>query len=120
MIISPTIYQEDCIKTIWHLEKLGASFNILNAIKYLWRLGNKTADYRDDLEKVIVYISWEVAAIRENIEELKICLDNPAIFESTEKEVTRAVALSKDAADVYGEIIAQCNLLIDVYEKQEN
>lgn len=54
-------YQTNCIGTIWNLEKYrGWSFNLLNAVKYLWRLGQKDPDYRSDLKKAIEYLEWEL------------------------------------------------------------
>lgn len=52
-------YKEDCIRTIWYLEtdrKWG--FNMLNVIKYLWRLGQKDPDPVADIDKAIQYLLW--------------------------------------------------------------
>lgn len=109
LLLTPESYQADCINTIWHLEKLGSSFNKLNAIKYLWRLGCKTADYRDDLEKVIVYILWEISAIQKTIERLE-----------SEEDNFFAILLASESIDIYIKIIARCKLLISVYEERKN
>lgn len=53
--------QPDCISTIYALEAagMGWDFNLSSALKYLWRLGQKTEDYGDDLRKAITYLRWE-------------------------------------------------------------
>lgn len=53
--------QPDCIRTIYALESagMGWNFNLSSALKYLWRLGQKTEDYSDDLRKAITYLRWE-------------------------------------------------------------
>ena len=53
--------QSDCISTIYALESagMGWDFNLSSALKYLWRLGQKTEDYSDDLRKAITYLQWE-------------------------------------------------------------
>lgn len=51
----------ECRKTIYHMERhYNWGFNKSSAIKYLWRLGHKTADITKDLEKVIEYLEWEL------------------------------------------------------------
>lgn len=53
-------YKEDCIHTIWHLESDRKwNFNLLNAVKYLWRAGQKDPDPRQDLTKAVEYLEWE-------------------------------------------------------------
>ena len=53
--------QSDCIKTIHALEAagMGWNFNLSSALKYLWRLEQKTEDYGGDLRKAITYLRWE-------------------------------------------------------------
>lgn len=45
----------ECIDVVEHL-----SFNVGNAIKYLWRAGLKTESPIEDLEKAIWYIRREI------------------------------------------------------------
>jgi hypothetical protein len=40
------------------------SFNVGNAIKYLWRAGLKSPDPDEDFEKAIWYIDREIARLR--------------------------------------------------------
>lgn len=49
----------ECIEIVRHF-----TFNIGNAIKYLWRAGLKTNDPCQDLEKAIWYIQDELARVR--------------------------------------------------------
>jgi flavin-dependent thymidylate synthase len=52
-----------CIETIRRLEASDRqmdSFNFISAIKYLWRLGLKTPEVRNDLDKAIKYLKWEL------------------------------------------------------------
>lgn len=52
-------YRESCIATLNHLEYYNDwNFNCLTGIKYLWRLGQKTKDCRDDILKSIEYFQW--------------------------------------------------------------
>jgi thymidylate synthase (FAD) len=54
--------KEDCFKTIHYLEKeKNWSFDLLNAFKYLWRLGQKgsKSDLILDLNKIIDYLESE-------------------------------------------------------------
>ena len=65
LFLKPDDYKEDCIHTIWHLERnKGFSFNMLNAVKYLWRLGKKD-DSIKELEKAIDYLGWELDYVSE-------------------------------------------------------
>lgn len=51
----------ECRQTIYLMErKFGWGWNLNNAIKYLWRLGVKTDDIDDDLDKIIKYLRWEL------------------------------------------------------------
>lgn len=53
--------QASCIETIWYLEKeKGWNFNMLTAVKYLWRLGVKNPDPTSDLAKTIDYLYWQL------------------------------------------------------------
>ena len=45
----------ECIDVVEHL-----SFNVGNAIKYLWRAGLKSKDPIEDLRKAIWYINREI------------------------------------------------------------
>jgi Protein of unknwon function (DUF3310) len=64
LFLDESDYKESCIHTIWHLEDTDrGSFNQYNAIKYIWRLGQKDPDYRDDLDKAIEYWSWEIEKV---------------------------------------------------------
>ena len=66
-------YKETCIRTIWHLEAQGkGSFNQYNAIKGLWRLGQKTEDLKEDVEKIIEYLEWEIDYLEKTLKELKL------------------------------------------------
>lgn len=56
----PKYYNEhpsgvECIDIIEHF-----SFNIGNAIKYIWRAGFKSSDIVEDLEKAIWYLKREI------------------------------------------------------------
>ena len=48
----------ECIDVVEHM-----SFNLGNAIKYLWRSGLKTEDYEKDLRKAIWYIEREIVRL---------------------------------------------------------
>jgi thymidylate synthase (FAD) len=59
--------RSSCIETIRFLEAedremeaIAWTFNVISAIKYLWRLGLKTSDIRSDLGKAIQYLEWEL------------------------------------------------------------
>lgn len=45
----------ECIEVVEHM-----SFNVGNAIKYLWRAGIKSSVRREDLEKALWYIRREI------------------------------------------------------------
>lgn len=52
-------YRDDCIQTLQYAQYYqGMNFNTLTAIKYLWRLGQKTTHYTTDIEKAIDYFGW--------------------------------------------------------------
>lgn len=54
----------ECIDVVEHF-----TFNIGNAVKYLWRAGLKGVDPIQDLEKAIWYIQREIAKLKkENAE----------------------------------------------------
>jgi hypothetical protein len=51
----------ECRQTIYAMErKYNWGFNMSNALKYLWRLGQKSPDMTKDLEKVVEYLEWEL------------------------------------------------------------
>lgn len=50
--------KESCIATLLSLQSDGWGFCSLTAVKYLWRLGQKTEDYSDDIVKAIQYFEW--------------------------------------------------------------
>jgi hypothetical protein len=51
----------ECRQTIYLMErKYGWGFNINNAVRYLWRMGVKSADIQSDLTKAIQYLKWEL------------------------------------------------------------
>lgn len=51
----------ECRQTIYVMEReYGWGFNLSSAIKYLWRVGAKTADTKSDLAKAIQYLNWEL------------------------------------------------------------
>ena len=55
----------ECRQTIYVMERqYGWGFNLSSAVKYLWRLGIKTADTQSDLAKAIQYLNWELEAPR--------------------------------------------------------
>lgn len=45
----------ECIDVVEHM-----TFNVGNAIKYLWRAGLKTKDPIEDLEKALWYVAREI------------------------------------------------------------
>lgn len=54
-------YKESCIETIQAMQYYkGWNFNLCSAIKYLWRIGQKTKDIRADLVKTIDYLQWAI------------------------------------------------------------
>ncbi len=79
-------YQEDCIHTIWHLERhRNWDFNMLNAVKYLWRAGQKDPDPRSDLSKAIEYLTWAIESFenktaKDRREGLKVMIVKSLIF----------------------------------------
>lgn len=53
----------ECRQTIYVMERrYGWGFNLSQSVKYLWRLGFKTADTESDLAKAIDYLTWELEA----------------------------------------------------------
>jgi hypothetical protein len=84
LFLEQSDYKQDCIHTLWHLEESKqVRFNTLNGIKYLWRLGQKDPDYRDDLSKAIEYLGWELqivnnlaADLKQEIESSGLQIDN--------------------------------------------
>jgi hypothetical protein len=51
----------ECRQTIYLMErKFGWGFNLSSALKYLWRVGVKSADTQSDLTKAIQYLTWEL------------------------------------------------------------
>jgi hypothetical protein len=51
----------ECRQTCYIMErKYGWGFNSHNMLRYLWRLGIKTADTQSDLAKAIQYLTWEL------------------------------------------------------------
>jgi hypothetical protein len=115
MFLDDTEYKEDCIQTIWSLEERGIKFNMLNVIKYLWRLGVKNPDYRNDLEKVIVYIEWEIAAVKKNIDDLRNDIETPKLPVSTVNKARIAIAMAESIIESYDRIISHCKLVIESY-----
>lgn len=51
----------ECIQVTRHM-----TFNLGNAIKYIWRSGKKSGDAIQDLEKAIWYLKDEVQKLRGN------------------------------------------------------
>jgi hypothetical protein len=61
--INPAHYRQhpsgvECIQITEHM-----TFNIGNAMKYLWRAGKKTPDAIEDLEKAIWHIQREITRL---------------------------------------------------------
>lgn len=53
----------ECRQTIYVMERrYGWGFNLSQSVKYLWRLGVKSADIQSDLAKAIDYLTWELEA----------------------------------------------------------
>jgi hypothetical protein len=51
----------ECRQTIYAMErKYNWGFNMSSALKYLWRLGQKSPDIANDLEKTVQYLEWEL------------------------------------------------------------
>lgn len=51
----------ECRHAIYQLEReAGWTFNLCSAIKYLWRLGDKSDKISSDLSKAIDYLNWEL------------------------------------------------------------
>lgn len=73
-------YRESCIATICSLEYYsGWNFCALTGIKYLWRMGQKTKDYRDDIRKSIEYFEWAITDEFNELPSSKILSLNLAI-----------------------------------------
>lgn len=75
----------ECRQVIYAMErKFNWSWNLSNAIKYLWRLGQKTPDITKDLEKAIEYLGWE--------------LEDPKtpLSEDTRTSIETAIAMCRD------------------------
>jgi hypothetical protein len=52
-------YQPSCIETIQVMQFYRQwNFNLLTAMEYLWRLGQKSPDLKADLIKAIDYLQW--------------------------------------------------------------
>jgi hypothetical protein len=52
-------YCQSCIETIQVMQYYKHwNYNLCNALKYLWRLGEKDKDPRGDLTKAIDYLQW--------------------------------------------------------------
>lgn len=50
----------ECIEIVWHM-----NFNRGNAIKYIWRAGEKDAEREiEDLEKALFYIKDEIERLK--------------------------------------------------------
>jgi hypothetical protein len=49
----------ECITVVEHM-----TFNVGNAMKYLWRAGLKTDDPVQDLQKAAKYIEFEIARLQ--------------------------------------------------------
>lgn len=45
----------ECIQVTEHM-----SFNLGNAVKYIWRAGIKNSDHKEDLQKALWYIQREI------------------------------------------------------------
>jgi Protein of unknwon function (DUF3310) len=117
LFLHESCYKEDCIHTLWHLEELGAKFNTLNAIKYLWRLGVKDPDYREDLKKAIQYLDWERATILYLVNDLNNEIESSKL--GVERLLLNA-ALALDRAETsiatIDKTIAACKSAIAEYE----
>jgi hypothetical protein len=51
----------ECRQTIYLMEReYNWGFNMSSALKYLWRLGQKSPDIANDLEKTVQYLEWEL------------------------------------------------------------
>ncbi len=49
----------ECIDVVEHM-----SFNLGNAVKYIWRAGKKTPEARTDLHKALWYVQREIERIK--------------------------------------------------------
>lgn len=98
-------YKEDCIHTIWHLEDHRKwNFNLLNAVKYLWRAGQKDPDPRQDLAKAVEYLEWE-----------KTRLNNVRTYGKSDS-YARFISNLKSRIQL---AIDACNLAIEEYSKDK-
>jgi hypothetical protein len=76
-------YQESCIETIQVMQYYEDwNFNLLTAMKYLWRLGQKSPDVKADLIKAIDYFQW---AIDDQLNDLPDSLSENDILLAIEK-----------------------------------
>lgn len=51
----------ECRFAIYKFEReFGWGFNLCSAVKYLWRLGEKSPNLIGDLDKAIDYLNWEL------------------------------------------------------------
>lgn len=57
MLTLPSGAKVECIDVI---HGLGLSYNMGNALKYIWRCGRKTEDRLTDLRKALTYLEFEI------------------------------------------------------------
>lgn len=115
LFLDESDYKEDCIHTIWFLERKGSgSFNQYSAIKYIWRLGQKDPDYRSDLNKAIEYLTWDVESISGLARELADSSEKAGIEDRLDVNLARLV--SAVSISVIENAIAQCKLLKAEYK----
>lgn len=118
LFLDESDYKEDCIHTLWHLERDNrGSFNQYSAFKYLWRLGQKTSDYREDLNKAIEYFEWEIEIVKSLSKELAIEAGNNIERKSI---VVMAQLAAVASISVLDNAIAECKLLIAKYEEPKH
>lgn len=48
----------ECIQVVEHM-----TFNLGNAVKYIWRAGVKSPDPRQDIKKAMRYLEYELARL---------------------------------------------------------
>lgn len=78
----------ECRQTIYLMErKFGWGFNLSSALKYLWRVGVKSADTQSDLGKAIQYLKWELE-----------CPIRP-LSEDTRNAIETAIKMCQDLLD---------------------
>lgn len=119
LLVPESCYREDCKHTIWYLEEKGAKFNTLNAIKYLWRLGQKDPDYREDLRKTIQYLEWERDTILALVKDLNNEIKSAGLVFDCFPRKVEAIALNhaENFIAIIEKTIATCELLLAEQEE---